>query len=146
MGKIRVLVVDDFAEARTSVNKLLQFEEDIEMVGGAEDGPTALQLAREIQPDIILMDINMPGMDGIRATEAIVESVPLAQVIMMSVQGETDYLRRAMLAGAYSSRLVLPRKIAPAARSLAIMVASCGGLSLAYAAAAPAVVRISMVS
>ena len=53
---------------------------------------------------------------------------------------------RAMLAGAYSSRLVLPRKIAPAARSFAIMVASCGGLSLAYAAAAPAVVRISAVS
>ena len=60
-----------------------------------------------------------------------------------------DYARtpaRAMLAGAYSSRLVLPKKIAPAARSFAIMVASCGGLSLAYAAAAPAVVRISAVS
>ncbi len=98
--KIRVLVVDDFTEARTSVAKLLQFEPDIEVVGGAEDGPTALRLARELRPDIILMDINMPGMDGIRATEAVVSEVPLAQVIMMSVQGETDYLRRAMLAGA----------------------------------------------
>jgi pilus assembly protein CpaE len=98
-AKIRVLVVDDFAEARTSVAKLLQFEDDIEMVGGAEDGPNALQMAQELQPDIILMDINMPGMDGIRATEAISSAVPVAQVIMMSVQGETDYLRRAMLAG-----------------------------------------------
>ncbi|HLI29043.1 MAG TPA: response regulator [Chloroflexota bacterium] len=98
--KIRVLVVDDFAEARASVAKLLQFEPDIEVVGGAEDGPTALRLAREQRPDIILMDINMPGMDGIRTTEAVVAEVPLAQVIMMSVQGETDYLRRAMLAGA----------------------------------------------
>jgi len=99
-NKIRVLVVDDFAEARNSVAKLLQFEDDIEMVGGAQDGPAALQMAKEVAPDIILMDINMPGMDGIRATEAIASEVPMAQVIMMSVQGETDYLRRAMLAGA----------------------------------------------
>ena len=99
-GKIRVLVVDDFAEARASVAKLLQFEEDIEMVGGAEDGPAAIERSKEMQPDIILMDINMPGMDGIRATEAIASEVPMSQVIMMSVQGETDYLRRAMLAGA----------------------------------------------
>ena len=99
-GKIRVLVVDDFAEARASVAKLLQFEDDIEMVGGAEDGPSALERSKELQPDIILMDINMPGMDGIRATEAIAGEVPMSQVIMMSVQGETDYLRRAMLAGA----------------------------------------------
>ena len=78
-GKIRVLVVDDFAEARNSVAKLLQFEDDIEMVGGAQDGPTALQMAKELVPDIILMDINMPGMDGIRATEAISAEVPIAQ-------------------------------------------------------------------
>jgi pilus assembly protein CpaE len=100
VDKIRVLVVDDFAEARSSVAKLLEFEDDIEVVGGAEDGPTALQKAKELQPDIILMDINMPGMDGIRATEAVFNEVPASQVIMMSVQGETDYLRRAMLAGA----------------------------------------------
>jgi len=99
-GKIRVLVVDDFAEARASVAKLLQFEEDIEMVGGAEDGPSAIERTKEMQPDIILMDINMPGMDGIRATEAVSSEVPISQVITMSVQGETDYLRRAMLAGA----------------------------------------------
>lgn len=100
VDRIRVLVVDDFAEARASVAKLLEFEDDIEVVAGAEDGPTAVQMARDMQPDIILMDINMPGMDGIRATEAIFAEVPTSQVIMMSVQGETDYLRRAMLAGA----------------------------------------------
>jgi pilus assembly protein CpaE len=98
--KIRVLVVDDFAEARTSVAKLLQFEDNVEVVGNAEDGENAVQQAKELQPDIILMDINMPVMDGIRATEAITAEVPTAQVIMMSVQGETDYLRRAMLVGA----------------------------------------------
>ncbi len=99
-GKIRVLVVDDFAEARASVAKLLQGEGDIELAGEAEDGPTAIQRAKALEPDIVLMDINMPGMDGIRATEALANEVPTAQVIMMSVQGETDYLRRAMLAGA----------------------------------------------
>ena len=99
-GKIRVLVVDDFAEARASVAKLLQFEDDIEMVGGAEDGPSAIERAKELQPDIILMDLNMSGMDGIRTTDAVSSEVPTSQVIMMSVQGETDYLYRAMLAGA----------------------------------------------
>src|SRR5262249_21185332 len=90
---------------------------DIDVVGGAEDGPTALQKAKELQPDIILMDINMPGMDGIRATEAVFNEVPASQVIMMSVQGETDYLRRAMLAGARDF-LVKPYRAAELANSI----------------------------
>lgn len=98
--KIRVLIVDDFADTRESIAKLLYFEKDIEVVGSAGDGQQSIQMARELRPDVILMDINMPGMDGIAATEAISASVPECEVIMMSVQGEPDYLRRAMLAGA----------------------------------------------
>jgi pilus assembly protein CpaE len=98
--KIRVLVVDDIPETRENVRKLLAFESDIEVVGVAGTGHDAIQAAREFQPDIVLMDINMPGLDGISAVEAISQEVPSVQVIMMSVQSETDYVRRSMLAGA----------------------------------------------
>lgn len=98
--KIRVIVVDDITETRENVRKLLFFEDDIEIVGTASNGREGVDLAGKAQPDIVLMDINMPGMDGIAASEAIASQHPNVQVIMMSVQGEADYLRRSMLAGA----------------------------------------------
>lgn len=98
--KIRVLIVDDIPETRENVRKLLAFEADIEVVGVAATGREAVQLARDLQPNIIMMDINMPDLDGITAVEMITRDVPIAQVIMMSVQSEADYLRRSMLAGA----------------------------------------------
>ncbi len=98
--KIRILIVDDIPETRENVRKLLAFEADMEVVGVAGTGREAIQLARELQPGIIMMDINMPDIDGITAVETISRDVPVAQVIMMSVQSEADYLRRSMLAGA----------------------------------------------
>lgn len=98
--KIRVLIVDDIPETRENVRKLLAFEADIEVVGVAGTGREAVQLSRDLQPNIVMMDINMPDMDGITAVEMISRDVPIAQVIMMSVQSEADYLRRSMLAGA----------------------------------------------
>jgi len=99
-GKIRLLIVDDIAETRENIRKLLQFEPDVLVVGAARTGEEALELARETQPDVILMDINMPDMDGITATQAIIEDVPFAQIVILSVQSEPDYMRRAMQAGA----------------------------------------------
>jgi pilus assembly protein CpaE len=98
--KIRVLIVDDIPETRENLRKLLYFEGDIEVVGAAINGEEGIQMAKELQPHVVLMDINMPGLDGITASEAISQEVPTVQVIMMSVQGESDYLRRSMLAGA----------------------------------------------
>jgi pilus assembly protein CpaE len=98
--RIRVLIVDDIAETRENLRKLLSFDASIEVVGAAASGQEGVKLAREFNPHIVLMDINMPGMDGIAATEAIMRELPAVQVVMLSVQGETDYLRRAMLAGA----------------------------------------------
>ena len=98
--KINVLIVDDIPETRENVRKLLAFEADVEVIGVAATGREAVQLARELQPNIVMMDINMPDMDGITAVEMITRDVPIAQVIMMSVQSEADYLRRSMLAGA----------------------------------------------
>ncbi len=98
--KTRVLVVDDIAETRENIRKLLQFEADIEVVGAARTGKEAVQLTDELKPDVVLMDINMPDMDGITATEMIRQRNPVAQIVILSVQGDPNYMRRAMLAGA----------------------------------------------
>jgi pilus assembly protein CpaE len=98
--QIRVLIVDDIPETRDHLSKLLGFESDIEVVGSAASGREAIEMATRLTPDVVLMDINMPDMDGISATERLSAEVPSAAVVMMSVQGEADYLRRSMLAGA----------------------------------------------
>jgi pilus assembly protein CpaE len=98
--RIKVLIVDDIPETRDHLTKLLGFESDVEVVGAAAGGPEAIEMATALRPDVVLMDINMPGMDGITATEKLAAEVPTTAVIMMSVQGEADYLRRSMLAGA----------------------------------------------
>ncbi|HRQ25322.1 MAG TPA: response regulator transcription factor, partial [Anaerolineales bacterium] len=87
-GKTRVLVVDDIAETRENVRKLLQFETDIEVVGAARSGAEGVQLAHELDPDVVLMDINMPDMDGITATEEIRKRTPHVQIVILSVQGD----------------------------------------------------------
>jgi pilus assembly protein CpaE len=98
--KIRVIIVDDVSETRENVRKLLQFESDVDVVGVARTGREAIQLSQDVQPDVVLMDINMPDMDGISATEQIRARLPAVQVIILSVQGDQNYMRRAMLAGA----------------------------------------------
>jgi pilus assembly protein CpaE len=98
--QIRVLIVDDIPETRDHLTKLLGFENDVEVVGSAASGAEAISLATSLRPDVVLMDINMPDMDGIATTERLSAEVPGTAVVMMSVQGEADYLRRSMLAGA----------------------------------------------
>ena len=97
---IRLLIVDDIASTRENLQKLLSFEDDIEVAGTAADGKEALEAAHRLQPDIVLTDVNMPVMDGIQLTETLASELPTSPVIIMSVQGERDYLRRAMQAGA----------------------------------------------
>ncbi|MBP6178924.1 MAG: response regulator [Anaerolineales bacterium] len=98
--KIRVLIVDDIAETRENVRKLLQFESDVEVVSVAGSGKDGIKFAQDLNPDVVLMDINMPDMDGISATEVIRQKQPHIQVIILSVQNDQNYMRRAMLAGA----------------------------------------------
>ncbi|MDQ3549884.1 MAG: response regulator [Chloroflexota bacterium] len=99
-GTIRVLIVDDVQESRDNVERLLKFESDIEIVGTASRGQEAIEFALAKRPDIILMDVNMPDMDGITATRTILSQLPAIGVIMMSVLNEPDVLRRSMTAGA----------------------------------------------
>lgn len=98
--KIRLLIVDDVAETRANLCKLLLLEDNIEVVGEAGNGEEALELAKQLKPDVVLMDINMPVMDGIQATERMSVELPQIAIIILSVQGEGEYLRKAMAAGA----------------------------------------------
>jgi len=97
---IKILIVDDVTETRENIKRLLYFEKDMMVVGEAADGEEAIRLTEKLSPDILLMDINMPGMDGITATEKISLDYPKASIIIMSVQGEQEYLKKAMVAGA----------------------------------------------
>src|SRR4030065_632548 len=98
--KIRVVIVDDIAETRENIRKLLQFEPDVEVVGVARTGREAIDISKDVKPDVLLMDINMPDMDGIAATEIIRKLVPFTQIVILSIQNDPNYMRRAMLAGA----------------------------------------------
>ena len=98
--EFNVLIVDDQEETRKNVARLLQFENDINVVGTARTGADAIKQTAALDPDVVLMDINMPDMDGIEATERIQEQSPISQIVILSVQGDTNYMRRAMLAGA----------------------------------------------
>jgi len=95
------LIVDDIPETRENIKKLLAFEEqEFKVVGSVGTGRDAIKAAIETRPDIVIMDINMPDMDGIQATSEITKRLPTAAVIMMSVQTDPDYMRKAMQAGA----------------------------------------------
>ena len=98
--KIKVLIVDDIADTRENLKRLLQFDQVIEVIGAARSGREAIELSHQLKPDVVIMDINMPDMDGITATEAIRRKVPYTQVVILSVQSDASYMRRAMLAGA----------------------------------------------
>ena len=98
--KITVVIVDDIAETRENIRKLLQFDPSVEVVGVARTGEEGIQVVSETHPDVVLMDINMPDMDGITATEKIRTKLPATQIVILSVQSDSNYMRRAMLAGA----------------------------------------------
>jgi pilus assembly protein CpaE len=97
--KIKVLIVDDIPETRENIRKLLQFDVSIDVIGFASSGKEGVEKALSLKPHVVLMDINMPDIDGIRATEQIREKDATIQVIILSVQNEADYMRRAMFAG-----------------------------------------------
>jgi pilus assembly protein CpaE len=137
--KIRVMIVDDVSETRENVRKLLQFESDVEVVGVARTGKEAIQISQDLQPDVVLMDINMPDMDGISATEAIRAKQPAVQVVILSVQGDQNYMRRAMLAGArdFLTKPPMGDELISAIRRAGAMAQSEKSKSAQIAAVAP---------
>lgn len=100
MDKIRILVADDTEETRQLVSRFLEFNDRFDLVGTAGNGQEAISKVAKLDPDVVLMDINMPVMNGLEATEEISVKFPQVMVIIMSVQSEVDYMKKAMLSGA----------------------------------------------
>lgn len=97
---IKVLIVDDVLPIRENLAFLLGLEPDLDIVGSAENGSVALEKVQRLRPDVVLMDINMPEMNGIEATELICQKYPDIAVIILSIQEETAYHDKAIAIGA----------------------------------------------
>ena len=97
---IRVLIADDHAIVRHGLSRSIQQQEDMEVVGQAGDGHSAVELARELNPNIILMDVSMPNLNGIEATRAILRDAPGTRVIALSMHSAKRYVREMFRAGA----------------------------------------------
>ncbi len=99
-SRYRVVIADDHLVVREGLKLILETEEDFELVGQAQDGATAVQLAREVEPDLILMDLRMPGMGGIEAIEQIRDANPDTAVVILTTYDEDDLMVRGLRAGA----------------------------------------------
>jgi len=97
---IRILLADDHAIVRQGLHSLLEKEPDIEVVGEAEDGRKAMQLVRELVPDIVVMDVTMPNLNGIDATHEIVSEFPRIKVIALSIHSNKQFITGMLKAGA----------------------------------------------
>jgi NarL family two-component system response regulator LiaR len=98
-GAIRVLIVDDHAVVRSGLAAFLQIFDDLELVGEAANGQQALRLCEQVQPNVVLMDLVMPGMDGVTATRAIRQQYPHIQVIALSSFRERELIQEVLQAG-----------------------------------------------
>jgi DNA-binding NarL/FixJ family response regulator len=98
--RIRILLADDHAVLRAGLRALLAAQHDLEVVGEAADGTEAIRLAQALRPDVVVMDIGMPGVGGIDATSRIKRNVPAVKVLILSVHDDRGYLRQVLRAGA----------------------------------------------
>jgi len=100
LDTIRILLVDDHTIFRAGIRVLLELQKDFRVVGEAEDGQKAITLAQELRPEIILMDVAMPGIDGLAATRQIMDLVPSAKVVLLTQHENREYIIPALKVGA----------------------------------------------
>jgi len=100
MEKIRVFLVDDHTVVRQGLRRILESDEEIEIVGEAGDGRTAIDLVQKLRPHVVVMDVAMPELNGIEATRQILKRVEGAKVLVLSMHGDDVYVRQALKAGA----------------------------------------------
>jgi DNA-binding NarL/FixJ family response regulator len=134
---IRVLVADDHPIVRSGVAGLLASADGIEVVAEAEDGARALELARQLRPDVVLMDLRMPGLGGVEATAAITSELPATRVLILTTYESDDNILTAIEAGASGYLL----KAAPQQEILAAVRAVVDGHTVLAPAIAAALVR-----
>jgi DNA-binding NarL/FixJ family response regulator len=123
MSTVRVLIADDQALVRAGFKMILDAEDDLEVVGEAADGVEAVELARKLEPDVVLMDIRMPQLDGIEATRRVIalDGTPPARVLMLTTFDLNEYVYEALRAGASGFLLkdVPPEQLAAGIRIVA---------------------------
>lgn len=127
MSNIRVVLAEDHTIVRKGLRSLLDAEADIEVVGEAGDGRQAVQQVGELHPDIVLMDITMPGLNGLEATRQIKQRYPEVQVLVLTMHATEEYIRQILRAGA-SGYLV--KQAAVSELVLAIRAVQAGGCFL----------------
>ena len=123
MKKIRVLLADDHTIVRKGLHSLLEDEEDISVIGEAENGYEAIQKVDKLNPDIVVMDVGMPSLNGIEALKILKKNKPQIRVLILSMHGNEEYIIEALKAGACGYIL---KKSAPNELTSAIRVANAG--------------------
>src|SRR5947208_2943450 len=123
MRTIRVLLADDHELVRAGIRSLLVNLHGVEVVGEAGDGHRALELAQQLRPDIVLMDIMMPGLNGLEATARVVKEFPQTRVVVLSMNATEEYVLQALRAGASGYLL---KNISPSELGMAISAVAKG--------------------
>ena len=127
MNAIRIFIVDDHSVLRAGLKALLEAEPDMHIVGEADDGASCLSLVQNARPDVILLDINMPQMNGLEALKRLRQSVPDSKVLILTMHDDADYLRQALQEG---SAGYLLKQAAGDELIMAIRTVSSGGVYL----------------
>ncbi|MFH0913889.1 MAG: response regulator transcription factor [Chloroflexota bacterium] len=137
MSKIRILVVDDHAIMRDGIRALLSLSDDIEIVGEASEGREAVAKAQQLRPDVVVMDIAMPGLDGLEATRRIVKDNPSVKVVVLTQHDNREYILSAIKSGAagYVPKKALGSELVSAIRAVK------AGESFLYPTAATALIE-----
>lgn len=126
-SRLRVLIADDHPLILAGVRMLLNDDPDVEIVGEARDGETALQMALELKPAIVVLDLSMPGLNGVEVTRQLLAQLPGCKVVVLTVQEDRSYLRKLVEVGA--GGYVLKRSVAEDLRR-AIYAVAWGGMYL----------------
>ncbi len=124
---IRVMIVDDHAVVRGGLSKFLQVHKDLELVGEAENGKEAIRLAEQLRPDVVLMDLKMPEMDGVAATRELRQRHPNTRVLVLTSFAEDNMVQGALQAGATGYLL---KNVSVSELATAIRAAHAGRMTL----------------